>query len=110
MTLFTDNRGKGVSCLFGRRPIPAMEFGQGDAGRALLVWVDVTAVAVRPTMAVLGLLDGFHEGEANPAERGCVGEEESHARNVEGLTRLFDHDTMVHVEPAGRLPVTVRGG
>lgn len=39
-----------------------------------------------------------------------MGEEESHAGNVEGLTRLFDHDTMVHVEPAGRLSVAVRGG
>ena len=39
-----------------------------------------------------------------------MGEEERHAGNVERLTRLFDDDTMVHVEPAGRLPVAVGGG
>ncbi len=110
MTLLTDDFGERLSGFFGRRPITAMEFGEGDAGVALLVWVDVTAVAITPLVARLCVRNGFHEGEANPAERGCVGEEESHAGNVERLTRCFDHDTMVHVVSAGRLSVAVRGG
>ena len=54
MALLADDVGKGRTSLLWCFPIPAMEFGQGDAGVALLVWVNVTAVAVRPSVAGFG--------------------------------------------------------